>query len=191
MASPDSKQVAFSSGDDRQLKVINLAKGDEVRGYSVTENEVFWRSVSPDFTFGLSGGIRNGMTVWRLKSGSPFEINNGHHNYCAQFTHDGQHALFGGGATWDLWHIRRRLKLKSGVVTGGHIYATGTSPSTSRFLTGVSDGTVWLWDAKTGVDLLVLRGHSQPCVAAMVSPDEELAVSQDKSGEIILWRLPK
>ena len=73
---------------------------------------------------------------------------------------------------------------------GGHIYAVATSPNTSRFLTAVSDGTVWLWDAKTGADLLVLRGHTQACTAAMLSPDKEFAVSRDKSGEIILWRLP-
>ena len=89
-------------------------------------------------------------------------IDNGHHNYCGQFSHDGKRALLAGGFTWDIWDIRHKAKLAGGAVTGGHIYAIGSTPVGERLLTGLSDGTVWLWDLKTGKEKYVFRGHTKP-----------------------------
>lgn len=189
--SKDAKLVAFSTGENRMLRVMNMTKEAELQRIGLTENEVDWKCVTPDGRFGMSNGIRNQTQIWDLNTGVPIEIDNGHHNYAGQFTHDGTQAMLAGAFSWDLWDIRRKAKLKSGTVTGGHIYAIATSPNTSRFMTGLADGTVWLWDVKTGRDLLVFRGHEKAVDAVMISPDKKFAVSRDSSGEIILWRLPK
>lgn len=189
--SKDAKLFAFSSGENRQMKFINTLKGVEVQRIGLTEAQVGWSCVTPDLKLAMSGGIRNDMTIWDANTGTAVDLENGHHNYCGQFTHDGTHALLGGGFSWDLWDVRRKTRIKAGTVTGGHVYAVATSPNTSRFLTGLADGTVWLWDIKSAKELAVLRGHTKPLEAAMISPDKKLAVTRDQGGEIILWRLPK
>ncbi len=189
--SKDAKLVAFSTGDNRMLRVMNMTKESELQRIGLTDAEVVWRCVTLDGRWGMSNGIRNDTKIWDLSTGAPLEIDNGHHNYCGQFTHDGTQAMLAGAFSWDLWDIRRKAKLKSGTVTGGHIYAIATSSNTTRFLTGLSDGTVWLWDVKSGKELLVFRGHTKAVAAVMISPDKKVAVSRDNSGEIILWRLPK
>ena len=87
--------------------------------------------------------------------------------------------------------MRRKAKLLGGTVTGGHIYAVATTPKTNRLMTGLADGTIWLWDTNTGKEIRVLRGHNFALDAVMISPDGRYAVSQDNEMTIILWRLPK
>lgn len=189
--SSDANLVAFSTEKDRMLRVMDISKKSELQRIGLTDTAVTWRSVTLDGRWGLSCGISKVTKIWDLNTGVHTEINNGHHNYCGQFTHDGTQAMLAGVYSWELWDTRYKTKLKSGTVTGGHIYSIATSPNTTRFMTGLADGTVWLWDLETGKQLHVFRGHEKPITAVMISPDKKLAVSRDQSGEIILWRLPQ
>lgn len=174
VTSRDAKLIALSSAENRQLKILNTIKGAEAGRLSLTENEVTWTSVTPDLKYGMSGGIRNQMRIWNIANETSIELDNGHHNYCGQFTHDGQYAVLGGAFNWDLWDLGKKAKIKSGTVSGGHVYAVATSPNTSRFITGLSDGSVWVWDIKTGVDLATMRGHTKPVGAAMIPPTRSM-----------------
>lgn len=189
-AAKDGTQIAYSSRGDLDLAVINGATKAEVRRIGLTEKEVWWRSITPDCSWGLSNGIRNESKVWNLATGASFELNNGHHNYCGQFTHDGQRVLLAGAFTWDFWDLQRKAKVKEGKVTGGHIYAVATSPNGNRFMTGLADNSIWLWEESASKELLIFRGHEKPVAAISMSPDDRLAISQDHGGIINLWRLP-
>jgi len=59
------------------------------------------------------------------------------------------------------------------------------SPDGARVLTCGQDAAVHLWDAATGRELHVLRGHAPPVLAAW-SPSGEVATA-DASGMIRLW----
>lgn len=189
--SKDAKLIAFSTGKDRMLRVMDMSKETELQRIGLTDAGVTWKSITSDGRWGMSCGISKVAKIWDLNTGVHTEIKNDHHNYCGQLNNDGTQAMLAGVFSWELWDIRHKTKLKTGTVTGGHIYAIATVPNTTRFMTGLSDGTVWLWDLKTGKELHVFRGHEKAVSAVMVSPDRKFAVSHDESGEIILWRLPK
>lgn len=189
-AAKNGTQIAYSCRGDLDLALINGVTKSEVRRIGLTEKEVWWRSITPDCTWGLSNGIRNESKVWNLATGTSFELNNGHHNYCGQFTHDGQRVLLAGAFTWDFWDLQRKAKVKEGKVTGGHIYAVATSPNGGRFMTGLADNSIWLWDESASKELLIFRGHEKSVAAISMSPDDRLAISQDHAGVINLWRLP-
>ena len=191
LVAQNGNRVALSTGKDRMLRIVDLDKKTELQRIGLTDNEVVFLSVTVDGRLAMSNGITNVTKIWDTTSGREFNIDNGHHNYCGQFTHDGARAVLAGGFSWEIWDLRRKAKLLAGTVTGGHVYAVATTPKTNRLLTGLADGTIWIWDTNTGKEIFVLRGHNSPLQAVMISPDGRYAVSQDSEKAIILWKLPK
>jgi len=189
--SKNGSLIGFTTGSDRIMRVMDLFRKVERQRIGLKAKELHWRSVSPDCRLAMSNGITNLTTFWDTSTGNYTRINNGHHNYCGQFSHDGTAAILGGGFAWDIWNIQRKTKVAAGTVTGGHVYAIASSKSGDRLLTGLSDGTVWVWDVRAGKELMVLRGHEKAVRAVMVSPDRRYAVSGDQLGTIILWRIRK
>ena len=173
------------------MRVVVLFKKAELQRIGLQAKELHWRCVSPDCRFAMSNGISNRTTFWDTTTGMFTRIDNGHHNYCGQFSHDGTAAILAGVFRWDIWNLRQNAKVASGTVTGGHIYSIASSSNGERLLTGLSDGTVWLWDVRAGKELMVFRGHENPVRSVMLSPDRRYAVSGDQLGTIMLWRIRK
>jgi WD40 repeat protein len=137
----------------------------------------------------MSNGVTTKTTFWDTSTGNYSHIDNGHHNYCGQFSHDGSAAILAGVFAWDIWNLRQKTKVSAVTVTGGHMFSVASSKSGDQLLTGLSDGTVWVWDVRTCRELMVLRGHEKAVRAVMLSPDRCYAVSGDQLRTIILWRI--
>jgi WD40 repeat protein len=67
------------------------------------------------------------------------------------------------------------------------VYSAAFSPDGSRIVTAGSDATARVWDAKTGKELLVLRGHKRELSAAVFSPDGALILTASYDGPARLW----
>jgi WD40 repeat protein len=59
----------------------------------------------------------------------------------------------------------------------------------SRILTGMSDGTVRVWDVETGAERNLFRGHSSWVKCLAVSSNGHLAASGGHDAEIHIWSL--
>jgi WD40 repeat protein len=62
------------------------------------------------------------------------------------------------------------------------------SPDSTQILTSGPDKTLRLWDAKSGKELQVLKGHTEP-PSAWFSPDGKQALSYSLDQTIRLWDL--
>ncbi len=71
----------------------------------------------------------------------------------------------------------------------GPVYAAVFSPDGRRILSGGADGSVRLWDAKTGKELKRLDGHVGRIWTVAFSPDGRRAVSGGYDNAIRLWDL--
>ena len=189
--SKNGSLIGYTTGSDRIMRVMDLFKKVERQRIGLKAKELHWRSVSPNCRLAMSNGITTKTTLWDTTTGNYTRIDNGHHNYCGQFSHDGIAAILGGGFAWHIWNIQRKTKVAAGTVTGGHIYSIASSKSGDRLLTGLSDGTIWVWDTRAGKELMILRGHEKAVRSVMLSPDRRYAVSGDQLGTIILWRIRK
>jgi tetratricopeptide (TPR) repeat protein len=61
------------------------------------------------------------------------------------------------------------------------------SPDGQRLASGSVDNTVKLWDARTGQELLTLRGHTGSVTSVAFSPDGQRLFSRDSSGKMLAW----
>jgi len=183
--------AGFSTDKDRMLRMMDLVKENERGHIGLTVAKVSFRCLTRDCRYAMSNGITNGTKFWDTVTGRSQSIDNGHHNYCGQFSHDGRFAILGGAFQWDIWDLRRKMRIAAGTVTGGHVYAVAMSRKGDRMLTGLSDGVVWGWDVRAGTEQFVLRGHEAPIHAVMLSPDGGYALIADNGQNIILWRVGK
>lgn len=65
--------------------------------------------------------------------------------------------------------------------------ALAASPTDSRFIAALENGSVRILDAAGRIQSVTLTGHNQPAYAAAFSPDGRLAVTGDEQARIIVW----
>jgi WD40 repeat protein len=75
-----------------------------------------------------------------------------------------------------------KRELRNGPVTSVSVSADG-----KRVLTGGFDKTLRLWDAGTGKELHVFRGHTGPVTSVALSPDGTRALSAGSDNSVRLW----
>ena len=62
----------------------------------------------------------------------------------------------------------RELQLKG---HADYVSSVAFSPDGRQIVSGSNDWSVWVWDAKTGVQLMELQGHTSAVNSVAFSPD--------------------
>ena len=61
------------------------------------------------------------------------------------------------------------------------------SPDGNRLVSSSEDGTIKIWDAQTGQQLLTLKGHVAWVWSVAFSPDGKRIVSGSEDGTLKVW----
>ena len=181
--------LALSGGEDARLRVWNLADRREVRtltGHSARVHSVACRAEGAR-VLGLSGSEDGTVRLWDLVDGREVHrFETGEPAYAVAFL-PGDRAVSGGKGrairVWDIAGLResRRVEL------GFRVACLAASPDGRRVLVGGRDGALTIRDL-VGDRSTRLEGHVD-WVRSVTFLSEDLAISGDRSGTLILWDL--
>jgi tRNA A-37 threonylcarbamoyl transferase component Bud32 len=90
---------------------------------------------------------------------------------------------------WEWRYLKRQVEGSLFTLYGhtGQVESVAYSPEGARLASGSWDGTVKVWDARTGLELLTLQGHTERVTSVAFSPDGARLVSTDQRGKQFSW----
>ena len=206
--SPDdrTKTIATAALD---IRLWNTETGDELvipvnddlkPGFRGNLPIVLALAFSPDGRWLVSGTADGQIQMWDVATGEALIFfaeptkNLGQISALA-FSPDRAVLAAGTHTQLHLWDVRTGHKLFS--VSTVHKRGRVTfhdspeslvfSPDGTILVSGHTNGTVQLWDAKTGDRIAALDGHTQQVETLKFSPDGETLVSTAQDGTIFLW----
>jgi WD40 repeat protein/serine/threonine protein kinase/Flp pilus assembly protein TadD len=180
---------ALSGGDDRTLRLWDVATGKELRCFKGHDSQIWSVALSPDGRRALSAS--RDMRLWDLETGKEllrFQHPSG--VWSVAFSPDGRRALSGTYKTLHLWDLESGKELAR---LGEHtdvVRSVTFSPDGQLALSGSHDGTIRLWDLATGKEIRRLTGHKHLVLSVAFSPDGRHALSGGCDKTVRLWDVP-
>ena len=190
---PDGRRLV-TGGDDRTIRIWDLATGRLERTLRGHLDSVRAVAVTPDGRRILSGGTYDVVRVWDLASGQFEHTIAGQGGvravYAVAVTPAGERAVWGGAGSavqvWDLAHGRAEHTLRS---QDPNVRTVAITPNGKLALSGGDGGTVQVWDLETGLLVRAMNGHTSPVPAIAVTPDGSRVVSGGHDSTVQVWDL--
>ncbi|MCU0870949.1 MAG: protein kinase [Pirellulaceae bacterium] len=187
-------QMVLTASDDGTAKLWSTADWSLLRTLTGHTGPVLHAVFSHDSRRVLTASRDKTARIWDAASGKSLAVLAGHEWAVLQaaFSADGQWVVTGSAdnsaIVWKLEQDQPKyvhhLKAHTAGVTS---VAFSPEPEPTRILTGSEDYSAILWDAKTGQEVLTLKGHSQEVTSVAFSPDGKSVLSGSQDGTAILW----
>jgi mono/diheme cytochrome c family protein len=185
----DGSQAA-SAGDDRTVRLWDVATGRELRRFEGHTDEVTCVAFTPDGRRLLTGSRDRTLRLWDAQTGKELRRLRGHTDAvrAVAVSADGRRAATGADdGTVRLWDLTRGVEV--GCLTGHTrtVRAVALAPDGRRLLSAGQDGSLRLWDAGTGQEIRRFEGHTRAVYSVAFSPDGRRALSGGEDRSVRLW----
>lgn len=192
---PDGQRVLSAGGGiDPTLKIWNIADGRHHMTLAGHTRAVTSLALTLDGTKALSGAFDNTIRYWNLKTGECLTTLRGHLGSIRSvaLSPDGRFAASGSeDKSIKLWNLdeKRCVGTLEGHCSEVHSVAFNLD-ATLIASAGFTDGTIRLWERKSGVclEIISLPKSHFPTVIAFI-PDDNKLVAGTTKGPIHLYRL--
>ncbi|MHC5671966.1 protein kinase domain-containing protein [Nostoc sp.] len=189
--SPDGKTIA-SSGDERTIKLWNLATGKQIsslNGYSQQVNVVV---ISPDGKTLVTGSNDNTIKIWNLATRKLIRTLDGHSDsvHALAISADSETLVSGSDDnTIKIWDLATGEQIRT---LTGHTFwvrSVAISPDGLILASGSFDKMIKIWNLTKGYSIRTLEGNFQTVTAVAISPDGKTLASASRDRTIKLWNL--
>ncbi|MFW9264298.1 protein kinase domain-containing protein [Nostoc sp. CALU 546] len=189
--SPDGKTIA-SSGDDRKIKLWNLATGSPISSFNTYSQQVNAVVISPDGKTLVSGNDDNTIKIWNLGTGKQIRTLTGHSDsvHALAISADSQTLLSGSDDnTIKIWDLATGEQIRTLVGHTFWVRSVAISPDSVILASGSFDKTIKIWNLTKGYSIRTLEGNSQTVTTVAISPDGKTLASGSRDRTIKLWNL--
>lgn len=203
---PDRRWIA-SAGDDGTLRIWSLQEKRRREEPSWEhDGSVLWMQHGEDGGFVATGGDNHSIRIWNERDGAPRVALRGHMGaVLAVVSPDDNDILISAGAdrTIKVWQLSTAKLLRTlgsqlaGVVAAGSLTAPKgghTGPVTCLaqvdgdvVLSGSKDGTLRLWNFRSGEELRIFQGAKGLIESVAVGLAGRIIATAGTSKEIVLW----
>ncbi len=189
--SADGRRAA-SAGEDRTVRLWDLARGEERQRFEGHTDEVLCVAFTPDVRGVLSGGRDRSLRLWDTRTGKEIRRFTGHTDAVrtVAVSPDGRLALSGGeDRTVRLWELTDGKELRCLTGHTSTVTCVSFSPDGRSALSGSHDRSVRLWDVAEGKERGRWTGLTAAVYSVAFSPDGRLAVSGGGDRVLRLWNV--
>jgi eukaryotic-like serine/threonine-protein kinase len=181
--------LALSGGQDRTVRLWNVATGNEVRRVD-HDGPVYAVALSADGRQGLSCSADKTVRLWEFRARSDVGMRrlDGHTAavFAVVFAPGDQFALSAGAdRTVRVWDLATGQLSGAPLVHDSAVVALAATGG-DGFLAGCDDGTIWLWDLQSRQRVRRLKAPG-PILSIAGSPMGRRALSGHADGVLVLW----
>ncbi|MEH1915729.1 serine/threonine-protein kinase [Nostoc sp.] len=189
--SPDGKTIA-SSGDDRTIKLWNLATGKLISSLNGHFQQVNVVVISPDGKLLVSASDDNTIKIWNLATRKQIRTLIGHSDsvHALAISADSETLVTGSDDnTIKIWDLATGEQIRT---LAGHTFwvrSVAISPNGVILASGSFDKTIKIWNLAKGYPIRTLEGNSQTVTTVAISPNGKTLATASRDRTIKLWNL--